>query len=75
MSVASHITETLEPYVGRTVADTCVRATALSIGKTADTLSADDLPKLEDNVRRLLMPIAPSATIDAVMQRIQGGAA
>lgn len=75
MTVASHITETLEPYVGRMVADTCVRATALSIGKTADTLSDEDLPHLRENVRKLLLPIAPSATIDAVMQRMEGGAA
>lgn len=74
MSVASHITETLEPYVGRMVADTCVRATALSMGKTADTLSEEDIPMLQENVRKLLRPIAPAATIDSVMATIRGAA-
>lgn len=75
MSVASHVTEVLEPFVGRTVADTCVRATALSMGKTADTLSTEDLPRLGESVRKLLVPIAPAATIANVMQQIEGFAA
>jgi hypothetical protein len=60
----------LEPYVGRTVADTCVRATALSIGRTSDSLGRDDLPAIESNVRRLLSPIAPTSTVDAIVSRI-----
>lgn len=75
MKLAEVVTLALEPYVGRMVADTCVRATALSIGKTADTLSNEDLPSLEDRVSRLLQPVAPRATIDAVIQQIEKGAA
>lgn len=75
MSVATAVTDALEPYVGHTVADTCVRATALSIGKTADTLSNEDLPRLEESVRRLLMPVAPGTTIDLVIIAIERGAA
>lgn len=75
MSVASHVTDVLEPYVGHMVADTCVRATALSMGKTADTLSRDDLPRLEESVRKLLVPIAPSAAIASVIEQIERGAA
>lgn len=65
----------LEPYVGRTVADTCVRATALSIGKTSDDLGRDDLSAVESSVRRLLAPIAPQSVVDAVLSQIEEVAA
>lgn len=63
----------LTPYVGAMVADTCVRGTALSLGKTSEMLSAEDLPALEDRVRRLLLPLLPSSTIDRVITDIRGG--
>ena len=63
----------LTPYVGRTVADTCVRATALSLGKTSDALGPEDLPALEENVRKLLGPIAPAKKVDALIAEIRGG--
>jgi hypothetical protein len=65
----------LSPYVGRTVADTCVRATALSLGKTSDSLGPEDLPTLEENVRKLLGPIAPTKKVDALIADIRGGVA
>ncbi|MBA4369985.1 MAG: hypothetical protein C0418_00190 [Coriobacteriaceae bacterium] len=71
MNIAEAVKDVLEPYVGHMVADTCVRATALSIGKTSDTLDAADLPPLENNVRKLLLPIAPSSTIDALIAQIE----
>lgn len=72
-SLRERVIAALSPYVGDTVADTCVRGTALSIGKTADDLSEADLPALESNVRRLLGPIAPSSVIDDLLTRIEGG--
>lgn len=69
------IVSALSPYVGGMVADTCVRATALSLGKTRDTLTATDLPALEHNIRRLLDPVAPSETIERVLAEIRGGVA
>lgn len=66
------IKSALEPYVGATVADTCLRATALSMGKTYDDLTADDMPALETSIRKLLAPVAPSAMIDSVMSDIRG---
>lgn len=63
--------QALEPYVGRMVADTCIRATALSVGKTSDTLSVDDLPGLSNNIRRLLAPVAAAATVEAVLEEIE----
>ena len=62
----------LEPLVGHMVADTCVRATALSLGKSAGDLVSEDMPALVANVRRLLSPVAPRETIDAIVQNIEG---
>ena len=67
------VVSVLSPYVGPIAADTCVRATALSIGKSADTLSSADLGALETNVKRLLGPIAPADTIARVITEIEGG--
>lgn len=64
---------TLDPLVGATAASTCVRATALSIGKTADDLGPADLGALEGNIRRLLGPIAPAGVIDDILRQIEGG--
>ena len=47
---ADEATKMLEPYVGRTVADTCIRATAIALGKTRDELAKTDLPRLEENI-------------------------
>ncbi|MBN2405572.1 MAG: hypothetical protein JXE06_08325 [Coriobacteriia bacterium] len=61
----------LTPYVGEIVADTCVRATALSLGKTADDLDINDLAALEVNARRLLGPVAPREAIDGLIAEIE----
>lgn len=60
----------LVPYVGQMVAETCIRATAISVGKMSDELSSSDLPALDNNVRRLLSPVAPSATISGILEQI-----
>jgi len=65
----------LVPYVGSMVADTCVRATALTLGKSRDTLCADDMPALAESIRRLLGSVAPAETIDRVIGEIEGGLA
>ena len=68
--LAGAITTILIPYVGRAIADTCVRATALSLGKTSDQLERGDLPRLEENIRRQLSPVAPLATVDNIIRQI-----
>lgn len=73
-TVAAQAHEILVPYVGEMVADTCVRATALSLGKTSDTLGPDDLPDLENSIRRLLAPVAPSAVIDSMLDQLSRAA-
>ena len=61
----------LEPLLGPTVANTCVRASAMSIGKLASQLDESDLPMLEVSIRRVLGTIAPAAAIDAVLVQIK----
>lgn len=69
------VVSTLGPFVGQTAADTCVRATALSLGKTTDDLGTADLPALGASVRRLLGPIAPAAVIEDLIAEIERGLA
>lgn len=73
-NVSDIAVDVLTPYVGAVAADTCVRATALSLGKTRDTLDTNDLSALEENIRRLLGPVAPSSTIDRVLTEIERSA-
>lgn len=60
----------LEPYVGPVVADTCIRATALSLGKMTDELSEADLPAIEGSMRKLLAPVAPAAAIETMVANV-----
>jgi len=70
---AENVVGILEPLVGHMVADTCVRATALSLGKSSEDLSQEDLPALVANIRHLLSPVAPKETIALIVSRIEGG--
>lgn len=63
--------EILSPLVGKTVAGTCVRATAISLGKTWEELGPEDSSPLCENVRKLLAPIAPASSIQSVLARLQ----
>lgn len=69
-SLHDHVIAVLAPYVGHAVAETCVRSTALSLGKTADTLARDDLPALKSTIHRLLEPVAPSYMINDLLTAI-----
>ena len=71
-TLAETVVGILEPFVGHMVADTCVRATALSLGKSTDELAEEDVGSLRSNVRRLLSPIAPQDTISAIITQIEG---
>lgn len=73
-ALSERVVAVLEPYVGRMVADTCIRATALSVGKTADSLDDSDMPALMASIRRLLGPVAPAAAIEDVIAGLGGGA-
>ena len=74
-TISTRVIDVLSPYIGDTVADTCVRATALSLGKTADEITAEDMPALETSVRRLLGPVAPSNVVEELIEQIKEGVA
>jgi RNA polymerase sigma-70 factor (ECF subfamily) len=71
--IAERAVRALSPYVGPTVADMCVRGTAVSIGKTFDTLTNEDAGAIEDRARRVLAPLLPPDTIERVAADIRGG--
>lgn len=71
MGISQAVKDALEPYVGPIVADTCVRATALSLGKMSDELNPTDLPALESRIRQLLAPVAPTAAIEDALATIE----
>ena len=71
VGIGQAVRAALEPYVGPTVADTCLRATALSLGKTSDDLGSSDIPALELRIRQLLAPVAPKAAIDDALATIE----
>ena len=65
----------LEPWIGSVAADTCVRATAIAVGKDLSEFGQAEVAALCANVRRLLSPIAPSAAVDGVIAKIEMGIA
>jgi len=72
--VSERFVSALEPYVGRIIAQTSIRGTAATLGKSADELTAEDMDAIEDSVRWLLAPVAPTATIESVIDSIFDGA-
>lgn len=70
-TLAERARQILEPYVGAMVADTCVRATALSLGKSSDALNPGDMDALATSIKRLLGPVAPLATIDILLSELR----
>jgi hypothetical protein len=69
------IVRALEPYVGRMAADTCMRASALSIGKMSTELSVEDLPDVRENIERMLSSVASKTTVAGILSDIERGAA
>lgn len=70
--LVDNVRSALGPYVGNMAADTCIRATALSVGKTADELGSSDLPAIESNIRRLLLPVAPQSVVESIISGVRG---
>lgn len=73
-SIAERAVQALTPYIGRVAADTTVRGTAVSIGKTFDSLNNDDAAAVEHRVRLVLAPLLPPDTIARLIADIRGGA-
>lgn len=73
LGIAERAVRALTPYIGRMAADTCVRGTAVSIGKTFDTLTTDDADALAQRIRAVLAPLLPPDTIERLINQIRGG--
>ena len=73
LGIAERAVQALAPYIGRMAADTCVRGTAVSIGKTFDTLTTDDADALAQRIRAVLAPLLPPDTIERLINQIRGG--
>ncbi|MDY0340062.1 MAG: sigma-70 family RNA polymerase sigma factor [Coriobacteriia bacterium] len=71
--IAGRAVMALTPYIGRMAADTCVRGTAVSIGKTLDTLAVEDMDALAYRINAVLCPLLPSDTIERLIGDIRGG--
>lgn len=71
VSVAEQEQGILSPYLGHAGASTCVRATALSLGKTSDDMTIEDIPALAENVRRSLSLVLSTALVDSIVERLQ----
>lgn len=74
VGVAERAVLALTPYVGQVAADTCVRGTAITLGKTFDTLTLDDYDALSNRIRRILAPLLPPPIIERLLDDIRGGA-
>ena len=71
--IADRAVAVLSPYVGPMLADVFVRGTAVSIGKTFDTLTIEDAGALEDRARRALQPLLPPDAIERAIADIRRG--
>jgi hypothetical protein len=72
--LGTRIISILEPYIGDTAADTCVRAAAEQVSKPVEALSAEDVPAIEECVRQLLTLVAPPTTVDGIIDDIKQAA-
>ncbi len=71
--IAERAVRVLSPYVGPTLADTFVRGTAVSLGKTFESLTVEDATALEARARRTLRSLLPPDAIERVITDIRGG--
>lgn len=68
--IAGTVRGVLEPHVGRPLAETAVRTTAISLGKTSEELTADDLPALLQQTSYIMSGVATQACIDVAIKQI-----
>ena len=68
--VADALKEIIEPHMGTVMSDTCIRAAALTIGKTYDSLKPGDLSLLKPRIRQSLLLVTSLNITDTVMTEI-----
>lgn len=69
--VANVVRDVLTPELGASLADMTVRATAISLGKSAEDLNRFDLPALMDRARQMMSGVATHARIEATLDQIR----
>lgn len=69
--IAGAVRSVLAPSIGDSLAEMTVRATAVSLGKTADDLSSADLEHLIARTRTMMAGVATNALIDVACAQIR----
>lgn len=69
--IAGAVRSVLAPRIGDSLAEMTVRATAVSLGKTADDLNGADLDHLISRMRTMMSGVATQAHIDAACSEIR----
>jgi hypothetical protein len=70
--LAHRLTTALQPYLGAATS-ACVESLAASLGKSADSLDAEDLPVIEDRLRASLSAVAAVGTVDTIVEDLRSG--
>ncbi len=65
------LVEVLEPYMSRSIASSFVRATAVSLHKRSDDLTADDYRDLASGLRGMLAPVASPVLVDKTLLEVR----
>jgi hypothetical protein len=68
--LADDLRSALQPYLGAATA-ACVQSLAASLGRSADSLDAADLPALEGQLRASLSAVAAAGTVDTIIEDLR----
>ncbi len=63
--------EVLAPLVGGPAATMCVHSAAMSLEKSADTLSIADWPAVAERIRRDMRPFTSPELLDSALTQIR----
>ena len=69
--VADSVLTALKPFLGEAVSEYCLRAILISLDRTPDTLSLEDLPHIEGITRAFVARVLPRASADAIIAAIR----
>ena len=74
MSVYTAAADVLTPLVGKTVAQICLRSSAIKAGKSVEGLTTDDLDVLAEDIRVSMRPFASADLLEAAITQIRAQA-
>jgi len=69
--VADSVLAALKPFLGETVSQYCLRTILVSLDRTAETLSLEDMPHVEGITRAFVARVLPKASADAIVEAIR----